>query len=273
MRKISLAFLTVPDISPVEAIEIAYHANYSHVGFRLFPVLQKEYVYPLITDKRLQKDVLSALKNTGIKIGDIELLRLNAETDVKEFDSFFACAQLLGAQNITVICDDPLLERFTSRFTVLCERAKPFGLYLNLEPMYWTGLRNYDDAIEVLKNASQSNAGLLIDAFHFHRSDTSFDIFNQIDPSILRVFQICDAPAFYKPDKDMIRYEARTARLLPGDGELPLVDLLQYIPESTIISVEIPNLQMLQTYAPVERAKMAFDASKQLLKKVLDKES
>jgi sugar phosphate isomerase/epimerase len=265
-RNFSLAFLTIPDVSPLEAVKIAHETGYSHIGLRLLPALENESIYPLISDKKMRTEVLTALKDTGTQVADVEMVRLGATTDLNQFNDFFECVHLLGAQNVSVVSDDPSLERFTSNFSTLCQYADPFGIRLNLEPMQWKALHSYYDAVAVLQYVSQPNAGLLIDTFHFDRMKTSFDIFDHIKPSWLQVFQICDAPVSSYTDVDLICNEARTARLLPGDGDLNFAPYFQNIPETTIVSIEVPNQHTLTNYSPLQRAQMALHATKKLYK-------
>lgn len=266
MRNFSLAFLTLQDVSPIEAIEIAHQVGSSHVGLRLLPAIPGEFIYPLVTDKGLRSEVKQALQDNDVKLGDVELIRLKPDTNITDFDDFFSCAQDLGVQNVTVVSDDPSLERFTSTFAALCKRAKPYGLCMNLEPIPWTKLNSYHDVCKVINDISHSNAGVLIDTYHFDRLNTSFDIFNDINPALMQVFQVSDAPKQFKSDNNYIRNEARTARLIPGDGQLPLTEFIPYIPESTIISIEVPNQKMIEEYSPLRRAEMAIHATKKLFK-------
>ena len=56
--------------------------------------------------------------------------------------------------------------------------------------------------------------------------------------------------------------KARAGRLLPGDGELPLCDLLAALPWGRPLSVEAPNLALRERYGDAEvlrRARAAVD--------------
>jgi sugar phosphate isomerase/epimerase len=263
--RLSLAYLTVPDVSPVGSVEVAAAAGFDCVGLRLLPAIPGEIVYPLISDRRLRNEVRAALSDTGVRIGDLELIRLGADSSPDDFLPFFECAQSLDARNVTVIGDDPDEGRLTANFAALCERAAPYGLNMNLEAIPWTALDRVESAARVVDNARQANAGILLDAFHFSRAGADFKVFERIDPLRMHVFQICDAPLQFDAEPAAIRCEARTRRLLPGDGELPLKKLLGHVPASALISVEVPNDQLISQFSPLSRAKQAKSATSRFL--------
>lgn len=262
---LSLAYLTVPDVSPVVSVELAAAAGFDCVGLRLLPAIPGESIYPLISDRRLRNEVRAALSDTGVRIGDLELIRLGADFNPDDFAGFFECAQSLDARNVTVIGDDPDEGRLTANFAALCERAAPYGLNMNLEAIPWTALDHIESAARVVENAGQANAGILLDAFHFSRTGADFKVFEQIDPMRMHVFQICDAPLRFDAEPAAIRREARTRRLLPGEGELPLKKLLEHVPASALISVEVPNDQSISQFSPLSRAKQAMSATSRFL--------
>src|SRR2546427_769842 len=88
----------------------------------------------------------------------------------------------------------------------------------------------------------------------------------EVDPSLVRYAQICDASSDMPGPGDtpaLIR-EARTGRLLPGEGALPLRDLVAALPATAPLAVEAP-CRALADLSPVERAKRAYQALSALL--------
>ena len=64
---------------------------------------------------------------------------------------------------------------------------------------------------------------------------------------------------------DDARIESRTSRLLPGDGDLPLHDLIAALPAGSALSVEAP-VAALRELPAAERAEHAFTAATRLLR-------
>jgi hypothetical protein len=52
----------------------------------------------------------------------------------------------------------------------------------------------------------------------------------------------------------VLQVEARALRQVPGEGELPLAELLAAVPRGTPISVEVPNAALQAQLGPVEFA-------------------
>jgi len=101
---------------------------------------------------------------------------------------------------------------------------------------------------------------------HFSRSGGIPAHIAQVDPSLVRYAQICDASSDMPGPGDtpaLIR-EARTGRLLPGEGALPLRDLVAALPATAPLAVEAP-CRALADLSPVERAKRAYQALSALL--------
>lgn len=265
MNPLSLAFLTVPDLGPVDAVRVAAEAGFDHVGLRLLPVTSGEKTYPLLSDPLLLREVKAALRDTGVSIGDVEIICLSPDAKVATFAGFLDRVAALGCRNIVVVGHDPDPERMTENFARLCQLAAPSAITVNLEVMPWTEISNLAQATHILETAGQGNGGLLVDALHMHRSGSCPEDLAQIDPAWLHVFQICDAPLVFDPGSDALRYFARTARRFPGEGNLDLSGWLRYLPADVMVSVEVPNHFLLKTTRPAVRARRAFESTATLM--------
>ncbi len=135
---------------------------------------------------------------------------------------------------------EPLAARTLERFCDLCERAQQYGLNVCLEFAIYTGVRTLADAARLVKKSGYANASVLVDALHFSRSGGLPSDIAGIDASLFRYAQICDAAAVIPTESgDLIR-EARTGRLLPGEGALPLRDLVAALPAAIPLAIEAP---------------------------------
>lgn len=262
MRRYSLAFLTVNELDPVSAIHTAAQCGYDAVGLRLLKASPQEEDYPLLSDKRLLEEVLHALKETGISVGDVELIRLKPETKVESFKAFFERAQLLGAEHVIVAGDDAERNRMGEKFADLCTLAHTYNIRVNLEPMPWTQVPDIKTALAIVEDAAMKNAGILVDALHLHRAGDTIETLQSIPQELIQLFQICDAPANFDASHTALIHTARSNRLFPGDGEIDLKGILTCIPDSTMISVEVPNTNIT---SPQQRAMQALKATKRIV--------
>ena len=101
----------------------------------------------------------------------------------------------------------------------------------------------------------------LVDAIHLSRTGGAPADLADVPPRYIRSAQLCDAPSQRPATNEAIIQEARSGRLPPGDGELPLRELLAALPQDTALGVEVP----MDGSMPAElHARRIFDATRQL---------
>ncbi|QHF41311.1 hypothetical protein PS893_05211 [Pseudomonas fluorescens] len=264
-RIFSLASLTVLELSPPDMVEVAARAGYSHVGLRLVPATPEEHHFALVADSELRRQTLARLRDTGIGVLDVEILRLKPETVVTDFEKILAVGAQLGASELLVAGNDPDEQRLTEHFAELCDLAALYGLHPHLEFMPWTDARNLQQAVRIVENAGRGNGGVLVDAFHFDRSGSRLEDLAKVAPSRLRYAQLCDVAGLRPTDMAEILRQARNERRFPGDGDCDLQGLLGILPADIPLSLEIPTVQLLeQGVSGLERAQMALDKTREL---------
>jgi sugar phosphate isomerase/epimerase len=264
-KGLSLAYLTIPGLSPVEAVKVASAAGFDRVGLRFLPAVLNEQIHPIINDEFLLVSLIAALSDSNMHVGDVELIRINADIQYQDFRCLFELLQRIGVQDVTVVNDDDDMSRVIDSFGRLCEQANKYGLFLNLEPIPWTALKDLKQAQVIVESVGQNNAGILLDSFHFYRRPIDFEVLASIPKNFLRVVQISDGLLDYDPNPLSIQYEARNARLLPGQGEFNLRKFVSYLPDHVMLSVEAPNRRLQKEYLVSELASMAMDSIKNTL--------
>lgn len=253
-RKIALAALTVLELPHPELVSVAAQAGYSHVGLRLVPVTGQPHLHPLDAGAIEQR-----LADTGIKVLDVEVFRLDAETKVGNFEEILSVCARLGASQLLAHGADPEQARLVDNFGRLCDLAARYGLSVNLEPMPWVEISTIAKAKRIIDAAARPNGAVLVDAIHFFRADNSF---SDLKGSRMNYLQFCDARAERPADmQEMIR-QARGDRLPPGEGGLDLQGLLSCFPRNLPISLEVP---MARPMPPLERARLVYQAAAKVL--------
>ncbi|WP_187673164.1 sugar phosphate isomerase/epimerase family protein [Zestomonas carbonaria] len=268
-RIFSLAALTVLELSPPEMVEVAARTGYSHVGLRLVPATPEEQHFPLVADGELRRRTLARLRDTGVKVLDLEILRLKPETRVADFAPILAVGAEFGGSELLVAGNDPDEARLTDNFAALCDLARDYGIHPHLEFMPWTDVRDLKQAMRIVENAGRDNGCVLVDAFHFDRSGSSLDDLARLAPGRTRYVQLCDVAGPRPDDMDEILRQARNERRFPGDGDCDLVGLLRALPATVPLSLEIPTLRLMeQGVSAQERARMALDKAREVLSRV-----
>lgn len=130
-RPISLAALTVLDVSPANQVLCAAKAGYSHVGIRLVPATPTETQYDMIGNTPMIREVEANLKAPASR-SSTSKFSASSPTLVPYF---FETGTRLGATQVLCAGNDPDINRLTDNYAELCELAHPYGLNLSIEPM------------------------------------------------------------------------------------------------------------------------------------------
>jgi sugar phosphate isomerase/epimerase len=237
--RISLAHLTVMPCSPLELLDAAAAGGFDAVGLRIVPPMPTDVIVPVVGDAAMIRAIQERLEATGLRIHDIEAVWLTPGINVAAMEPVLETGARLGAGHLLVVGNDPDAARTRDNFARLCELARRHGLSIALEPMSYVALNTVGAALDLLRNAAQPNAGLLVDALHLWRSGGSPDDLRGIPPELLPYMHLCDA-SLATPPQEGLRPEGRGGRFYPGEGELPLADFLAAFPPGLPVAVEAP---------------------------------
>jgi sugar phosphate isomerase/epimerase len=261
--RLSLAHLGMLDAPPPLLVEAAHAAGFRGVGIRLQPARAGEEPFPMRDGSEMMRETLARLRDLGMKVHDVEIVRIKPDFDVRALAGVLCSAQRLGASRLMVNVDDPDLGRAARNIGVLAVHAQSYGLNLGLEFMVYTAARSLHVARALAEASGFDAVRLVVDALHFFRAGCVPE--DMADPRIDRHFmQINDAPARRHPGLSAGE-EGRAHRLFPGEGELAVHRLLPQLAPDAILSVESPSavrMAMLDIHA---RAAAAYRATHHFL--------
>lgn len=262
-RTYSLAYLTSHRCSPPQAIRLAAELGCSHVGLRLWPNAPGAPQQHLLGLPEVMRDTLAAMRETGVGVFDLEIVRIGPQFDPHTWDALYDAGAALGARALLVAGDDPDEARLSQNYARLCEVVAPYGLSADLEFMPWTAVPDARAALRVLQQAGgPANAGILVDALHFGRSHTSLEDIRSIPRQWLHYAQVCDAVAGTHFSTEQLIHTARCERLLPGEGSIDLQGLWATLPADLPVSVEVVNLERERNASPQQWAQACLRASR-----------
>jgi len=265
-RLLSIAHLTVLDAAPPQLVTAAADAGFDAVGIRVCPAAD-EPAYPMLGDTPMMAETIARLADTGTYVLDVEVLRLRPDSRMDDALRILDAGASLQARGVLVICNDPEEDRLVERFAAVCEAAGARGLRACLEFMIFSSVKTLADAQRVLNRAGHPAGAILIDALHLQRSGGTPADVSAVAPERLPYVQLCDGPFQpILPDSAVAQAEARTGRLFPGDGELPLAELLRVLPAGASLAVEAP-VANLAGGTVGERTRLAHAALTRLLAK------
>jgi sugar phosphate isomerase/epimerase len=241
----------------------AARAGFSFIGLRVIPVTAGGPAYPTRVGTDAHRELKRSLAGEGVRLNEIEFVQLTPRVDIPALAGLFEAAADLGAVAVIASGDDDDPVRLTAHFADLCDLAQQFGLRVDLEFMRWRAIGSLPQAEAIVRGAGKANGTILVDALHLHRSGGKPGDLISIPAHHLRAVQICDAVADMPASDAAIIAEAREGRLPPGEGALPLGELLEALPADASLSVEMP----LPALAVRARLATAFNATRRLLER------
>jgi sugar phosphate isomerase/epimerase len=180
------------------------------------------------------RDLRRLLDDTGVRVTYIDGLitalpgtpppRPGAATE----EECFRMAGALGATAVNVVhiggVPTPMPE-LVDALGGVCERAATRGLRIVVEFLPGTGIPDLPTALELVRGVGAENAGIVLDSWHLARSGGHPGLVDADAARWIGAIQISDRTRA----QDLVPYVPMSGRLLPGDGELALADLLSRV--------------------------------------------
>jgi sugar phosphate isomerase/epimerase len=218
-------------------------------------------------------DMRAALDERGLALADLDpLLNWMAGDDFpNELNAseaeHYAVADALGARSLNVaqafrprVDADEAAEALAG----VCDRAREHGLLVTLEYLPWAGIPDIATARTIVERSGRANATLMIDSWHTFRGASTDAQLAALPGRLVGSVQINDAPA--EPAGSLLE-ETTSARLLPGEGAIPLVAWLRTldaIGSRAPIGVEIFS-HANDRLPPLEVGRRCGDAARRVL--------
>lgn len=237
MRPLTLAPLGFLELDPPALLVAAGAAGFTSVGLRVAPAVPGGVHYPLPAGSRALAETLARMEETGLSVLQVELVELARGTNVEAVRPLLETAAAIGASRVVATGDDEDAV-VAERLGELAVLAAEHGLAVDLEFMRFRALGSLPQALGVVEASGQDNVAVVVDALHLARSGGTPADVGAADPGRLAVLQLSDAPALAPAD---LAVEAREDRLLPGEGALPLRELVAALPAHGMLAVEVPT--------------------------------
>ncbi len=246
---LSLHQLAVMELTPPELIRTAHAAGFDKVCLFTQGMDGSGFTFPLVTRGQSQRDTQAALDETGIKVNHIEVFFLHPEVDVTAYRAGLELGAELGGRTATAIIGDPEATRAADNFGKLCELANSVGIRPAIEFMKMSTIDSIEKAAEIGRLSGHPAGCIALDTLHLIRTGGGPDALAKIDPAAIGSVQINDGPLAMPEDRQV--WEAMQGRLLPGQGEFPLADIIGLLPADITLSVECPNDEQRAEHADV----------------------
>jgi sugar phosphate isomerase/epimerase len=256
--RLVLAAGSVLDATVEQLVDIAATAGFAGVGLR--PGAE------LLEDHRRLTALRRRAEDSGVWIHDLEVIRIGPETEASLAGRLIEAACVLDAHAVLVVSDliDPAAT--VDQLARIAQDCRSAGVVAGLEYMAWTMPAS---PIQAAEFAERTGAVVVVDVLHHHRVGAGIaEMRSVVSSGRLGWVQVCDAAYEAPPD---LLHEARHDRLLPGQGELALADLLSQVPAETIISVEVQSDRLAAEMDAPARARMLHRAASELMQNLLSR--
>lgn len=210
------------------------------------------------------RDIRSLVADHGLVVADVDPLLGWSELvlpkpgeamiELAPEEIFYEIGEALGARSINVVQGfgaDLDLDRAAVDLARVCRRAAEHGLLVTFEFLPWTGVPNVTVCLDLLERTGCDNATIMFDSWHWFRGARDLEALRAIPGERIGSTQLNDAP---ERAAENLAVEAMTARLSPGEGVIPLVDLIRTLDEigsRAPIGVEVIN-ERHETMDPAE---------------------
>jgi sugar phosphate isomerase/epimerase len=145
----------------------------------------------------------------------------------------------------------------------LAERARGHGLRLTLEFLPESAIADLAAATRIVGAVGSANLGVMFDTWHFARTAGTVEQLRQLPAGVITGLQISDRV----PPAAGTVYAPMSGRLLPGEGELPLGEILNVLlmrERGLTVGVEVFS-EALQRLTPSEVAREVARSTLQVL--------
>lgn len=268
--RLGIGMLSVFGLPPVELVNLAADLGCRFVSAALqgMPLVPLGYPrFSLTDDAGLRQAVLAAMDDRGVRIslGDGFLVLPGA--DVRAFRADLDVLAELGVPRINVVSLDPDVPRSFDQFAALTDLAAQLGIQTLVEPVPGLTVGDLPTALAAVDHVARPDFRLLIDTMHAVRSGSSAADLAAIDPTRIGYAQLNDTTL--RPRTENYMEEAMFERMVPGEGELPLRDILSVLPSDIVIELEVPRRQLaLAGVSPIDRLRPCVGAARRLLSEI-----
>lgn len=228
LEKIALNQGTLKHLNLAEALSVAKSSGYTCFGVwmdSIFSYMKEE--------NKALGTICQMILDTGLEIVELDFLRewlfVKGDAKIKAMKKARQMCIIAKKLNAGCICAPAFgtggnLKLAVKNFQDFCDIANGYDIKIAIELVPWEYVNSISVAWKIIEIANKPNGGLLVDAFTFYKGPSKLSDFNAIPGDKIFLVHICDFPEVYE-SIDLIA-QARTMRVLPGEGVLDLEGLL-----------------------------------------------
>lgn len=268
-NRLGIEQLTVLAMPPVEYLTLAAELGCASIstGVTGMPLTMfgiEDYEpwreWSLRDDPALRRETIAAIRDTGVRIGLAEGFRAASDADVSVFAGDLDIFAELGALRVNAICMENDMALAVDQLGKLAEMAIQRGMAFTIEFFPSEGINSFERALEVVDGIGRDRAKVLLDSMHFFRTGGTLEKLRAVGTDVIGYVQLSDSPDV--PPDESYFMKSLFARDVPGEGQLPLRELVAALPQDMPISVEVPRLDDMRSMGPRAHATRVIAAAR-----------
>lgn len=276
--KYSLVHMTGPTYPPDELIYIAANTGYDCVGLRTIPTRLSGdaqtggmsamkattsgiEAFDIAHNRKLLLATKRAAEETGIIINDTENARIFDGCDVRNYEADIEASAELGLRHFLTNIWTSDKSFYTEQFCQLTEIAKTYGLTVNVEFVTWAGVKNLQDAKELILASGADNVGIVVDSLHCHRSRVDLSEFDGLPQKWFNYMHLSDIGWDIPEDVETLLHDGRDERFYVGDGDVDLKALVAKLPNA-VRGLEVPSVSKVAAMGLEAHARTSLQKAK-----------
>ncbi len=242
MDRLGIEMLSVFGMPPIEFVRLVADLGCRYittgmVGFAPLKALDYQ-PYSLRDDPRLRRDLLAAMDDRGVSISLGEGLLIAPGVDVRSYAGDLDIMAELRIPRINTVSLEPDRSRTFDELAALTALAADRGIATCIEPVVGLSIADLPSALAAIDHVDRDEISLLIDTMHVARFGATADDLRSVPVQRIGYIQLSDTTLL--PRMNVYAEEAMFERMVPGEGELPLADMLAALPTDRVVGLEIP---------------------------------
>lgn len=243
MDRLGIEMLCVFGMPPVDYVNLVADLSCRFittgiVGFAPLKVLGYQ-SFSLRDDTSLRRNLLVAMDDRGVSIALGEGLLIAPSVDVRSYAADLDVMAELRIPRINTVSLEPDRARTFDQLAALTDLAAERGVLTSVEPVPGLAIADLPTAMAAVEHVGRDEISLLIDTMHVARSGAAPDDLRSLPAQRIGHVQLCDVPLRSTKEHSYAE-EAMYHRMAPGDGELPLAEMLGALPHDCVVGLEVP---------------------------------
>ncbi|MFM5930359.1 MAG: sugar phosphate isomerase/epimerase family protein [Novosphingobium sp.] len=242
---LAIELISAHGLNPVDMVHLCADLGVPRIGLAQSPVITIPEGRPswnLGEDPALHRAVQSALRERGVRVVLGEGFLIHPQMAMANSAANLDRLAELGTERVNCVGLEPDEARMHDEFALFASLAAERGLAATIEYMPFVAVDSLDKAIACVSASGLDSAGILLDSMHVFRTGTDLAAIAALPLERIGHVQLCDSRAGL--DAQAYMACAKSERLAPGTGELPLHAFLDAIPDGLTVGLEVPQMSL-----------------------------